>query len=99
MMSYHQPDCQNSSNGPRLALDPAYYRPISLLSVMYKLLERLIIQRIQLLIVAASLAGLRKHCSCTEEVMALTIHIAAGFQRQLKTGVVFVDLSAGYDIV
>jgi hypothetical protein len=31
--------------------------------------------------------------------MALTTHIEAGFQRQLKTGVVFVDLSATYDTV
>jgi hypothetical protein len=32
--------------------DPAHYRPISLLNVMYKLLERLIFQRIQPLIEA-----------------------------------------------
>jgi hypothetical protein len=30
--------------------DPAHYRPISLLSVVYNLLERLILQRIQPLI-------------------------------------------------
>jgi hypothetical protein len=34
--------------------DPAHYRPISLLSVMYKLLERLILQRIQPPIEAAT---------------------------------------------
>jgi hypothetical protein len=34
--------------------DPAHYRPISLLSVMYKLLEQPILQRIQPLIEAAS---------------------------------------------
>jgi hypothetical protein len=31
--------------------------------------------------------------------MALTTHIEAGFQHQLKTGAVFVDLTAEYDIV
>jgi hypothetical protein len=75
--------------------DPAHYRRISLLSVMYKLLERLILQRIQPLIEAATLvhkAGFHKHRSCTEQVMALTTHIEAGFQRQLNTRVVFVDL-------
>jgi hypothetical protein len=64
---------------------------------MYKLLEQLILQRIQPLIETATpvhQAGFRKHRSCTEQVMALTTHIEAGFQRQLKTGVVFVDLSA-----
>jgi hypothetical protein len=31
--------------------------------------------------------------------MALTSHIEAGFQHQLKTGAVFVDLAAAYDTV
>jgi hypothetical protein len=66
--------------------DPAHYRTISLLSVMYKLLERLILQRIQPLIEAATSvhhAECRKHRSCTKQMMALTTHIEAGFQRQL----------------
>jgi hypothetical protein len=77
--------------------DPAYYRHISLLNVMYKLLERLILQRIQPLVEAATPVhqdGFCKHRSCTEQVMTLTTLIEAGFQRQLKTEVVFIDLSA-----
>jgi hypothetical protein len=31
--------------------------------------------------------------------MALTTHIEAGYQHQLKTGAVFVDLTAAYDTV
>jgi hypothetical protein len=31
--------------------------------------------------------------------MALMTHIEAGFQHQLKTGAVFVDLTAAYDTV
>jgi hypothetical protein len=80
--------------------DPAYYRRISLLSVVYKLLERLILQRIQPLIedvTPINQAGFRQHRSCTEQVMALTT-LEAGFQHQLKTGV-FVDLTAAYDTV
>jgi hypothetical protein len=45
--------------------------------VMYKLLERLILQRIQPLIEAATpvhQAGFRKHRSYTEQVMALTAY-------------------------
>jgi hypothetical protein len=53
--------------------DPAHYRPILLLSVMYKLLERLILQHIEtpLIETATSVhqAGFRKHCSCTEQVI------------------------------
>jgi hypothetical protein len=44
-------------------------------------------------------AGFHKHHNCTEQVMALTTHIEAAFQRQLKTGVIFFDLSAVYDTV
>jgi hypothetical protein len=39
----------------------------------------------------------REHRSCTEQMKALTTHIEAGFQRQLKISVVFVELSAAYD--
>jgi hypothetical protein len=44
-------------------------------------------------------AGFCQHRSCTEHVMALTTHIEAGFQLQLKTEAVFVDLKAAYDTV
>jgi hypothetical protein len=82
--------------------DPAHYRPISLHSVVYNLLERLILQHIQLLIedvIPINQAGFRQHRSCIEQEMALTTHIQAGFQHQLKTGAVFVDLTAAYDTV
>jgi hypothetical protein len=46
-----------------------------------------------------SQAGFRKNRSCTEKVLALTSHIEAGFKRQLKTGMVFIDLIAAYDTV
>jgi hypothetical protein len=61
---------------------PACYRPFPLLSVIYKLLEGMILQKIQLMIEKpspVSQAGFRKHKSCTEQVMALTTHIEAGF--------------------
>jgi hypothetical protein len=90
------------SNPGKDGSDPAHYRPILLLKVMYKLLERLILQRNQPLIEAATpvhQTGFRKHRSCTELGMALTTHIETGFQRQQKTGLVFVDPSAAYDTV
>jgi hypothetical protein len=82
--------------------DPAHYQLILLLSVMLKLLERIILQRIQSLIEAATpvlQAGFRKHRSFTKHLMALTTHIETGYQRQLKKGVVFVNLSTAYDTV
>jgi hypothetical protein len=62
----------------------------------------MILQRIQRLInvvVPVLQAGFRENRSCTEQVIALTPHIEAGFQRKLKTGVVFIDLTAAYDTV
>lgn len=81
---------------------PESYRPKSLLSVTFKLFERLLYNRIVSeieRILPAEQAGLRKKRSCEEQVLALTNHIEAGFQRKLKTGVVFIDLTAAYDTV
>jgi hypothetical protein len=74
--------------------DASHYRPIFLLSVVYKILERLIDAA-----VSVSQAGFRKNRSCSEQVMALTSHIEAGFERKLKTRTIFIDLTAAYDTV
>ena len=84
---------------PNLA---ASYRPISLLSVCYKLLERLVLQRISPTvesILNPDQAGFRKHRSTCDQVSALTTYIENGFQQNLKTGAVFLDLTASYDTV
>jgi hypothetical protein len=70
--------------------------------MVHKLLKRLILQRIQPLIedvTPINQAGFRQHRSCTEQVMAFTTHIEAGFQNQLQTEAVFVDLTVAYDTV
>ncbi|KAL4100770.1 hypothetical protein QTP88_020801 [Uroleucon formosanum] len=79
---------------------PQSYRPIALLSVSYKLLERLIYNRISPIIdqvVPKEQAGFRPHRSCTDQVAALTTFIENGFQKNLKTTAVLVDLTAAYD--
>ena len=75
------------------------YRPISLLSCMYKLLERLIFNCIKPIIEAKipkTQAGFRSNRTCTYQVLALASLIESGSQKKLKTGVVFLDLSAAY---
>jgi hypothetical protein len=67
-----------------------------------ELLERLILQRVQRLIediTPINQAGFRQHRSCTEQVVALTTHIEASFQHPLRTGAVFIDLTAAYNTV
>jgi hypothetical protein len=57
--------------------DPSHFRPISLLSIVFKKLERMILQRNQPVIdavIPVSQAGFRKNHSCTEQFLALTPH-------------------------
>ena len=85
--------------------DPAHaksFRPISLLCHLYKLFERLILNRLAPVAEAAIIpqqAGFRPGKSTTSQLLKLTQHIEDGFQKGLVTGAVFVDLSAAYDTV
>lgn len=82
--------------------DPSSYRPISLLSVPFKILERLIMFRIESTIeevLQNCQGGFRKTRNCCDQVLSLTTFIESGFNNKLKTGAAFVDLSAAYDTV
>jgi len=84
---------------PNLA---ANYRPISLLSVCYKLLERLALQRISSTVeglLSPDQAGFRKGRSTCNQVASVTTFIENGFQQKLTTGAIFLDLTAAYDTV
>lgn len=66
------------------------------------LLERLILNRIQSTIdsiLPINQAGFRENRGCVEQVLALTTYIEKGFQRNLKTSVALLDLTAAYDTV
>ena len=78
------------------------YRPISLLSMYYKLLERIIFHRMSPAvdeILNIEQAGFRPGRSTLGQVLALTTYVENGYQRCDKTGVVFLDLTAAYDTV
>uniref|UniRef100_A0A2A4JQG8 Reverse transcriptase domain-containing protein n=1 Tax=Heliothis virescens TaxID=7102 RepID=A0A2A4JQG8_HELVI len=81
---------------------PENYRPIALLSCVYKLLERLILIRIEPYLDAVTppeQAGFRRGRNCVDQVLALTNHIEGGFQNKMKSTAVFIDLTAAYDTV
>ncbi|KAK3870172.1 hypothetical protein Pcinc_011237 [Petrolisthes cinctipes] len=81
---------------------PKSYRPISLLCVLYKLYERLIMTRISPIVddqLSCDQAGFRPGRSCCGQVLNLTQFIEDGYENQLKTRAVFVDLTAAYDTV
>ena len=82
--------------------DPKSYRPISLLCVPYKILERLIYARIEPIVdplLPGEQAGFRHGKSTVDQVVLLTQNIEDSFEAKKKAGAVFVDLTAAYDTV
>ena len=82
--------------------DPKSYRPISLLPVPYKILERLIYAHIAPLIdplLPIEQAGFRRRKSIVDQIVLLTQNIKNSFEAKKKAGAIFVDLTAAYDTV
>ena len=82
--------------------DPKSYRPISLLCVPYKILERLIYARIKPIVdplLPGEQAGFRHDKSTVDQVVLLTQNIEDSFEAKKKAGAVFVDLTAAHDTV
>ena len=81
---------------------PKSYRPISLLCTTYKLMERLILTRINPIVdplLPHDQAGFRQGRSTVDQVARLTQSIEHAFDSKLVTGAVFLDLTAAYDTV
>jgi len=82
--------------------DPKSYRPISLLCVPFKILERLNYARVETIIdplLPQEKAGFRHGRSAVDQVTLLTQDIEDSFLAKKKAGAVFVDLTAAYDTV
>ena len=80
--------------------DPKSYRPISLLCVLYKILERLIYTCVEPLIdplLPKEQAGFQRGKSTIDQVVLLTQNIENSFEAKKKAGAIFVDLTAAYD--
>ena len=81
---------------------PKSYRPISLLCVPYKILERFIYARVEPLIdplLPKEQAGFRRRKSTVDQVVLLTQNIEDSFEAKKKAGAVFINLTATYDTV
>lgn len=87
--------------------DPAFpqnYRPISLLTGLSKLFEKIILARLQLFIDANDIImneqfGFRKKHSTDQQLLRLTETITRGFNEKRVTGVVFLDIAQAFDKV
>ena len=84
------------------AQDPKSYRPISLLCVPFKILEKLIHSRIDPVVdpqLPREQAGFPRGRSTVDHVTLLTQDIGDSFQHNEKAGVVFLGFTAAYDTV
>jgi len=82
--------------------DPRSYRPISLLCVLYKLLERLLLFRLEPVVepqLPTQQGGFRRNRSTVQQVVKLTSNIEESYEGRRKAGLVLVDLTAAYDTV
>ena len=82
--------------------DPKSYRPISLLCVPFKVLERLLLTPLESILepaLPATQADFRSDCSTVDQIVHLTDDIENGFEERKKAGLVLVDLTAAYDTV
>ena len=82
--------------------DPKSYRPISLLYVPYKILERLIYARVEPLVdplLPKQQAGFRRGKSTVDQVVLPTQNIEDFFEAKKKADAVVVNLTAAYDTV
>ena len=86
----------------KLVGDSKSYRPISLLCVPYKILEKLIYARLEPLIdlmLPKEQAGFRSGKSTVDQVVLLIQNIEDSFEAKKTAGAIFVNLTAAYDIV
>ena len=84
--------------------NPSSYRPISLLSCIGKLFERLILSRIQNFLEIHDILpnyqfGFRRGHSTTHQINRVCKTIRDGFQNKQSTGMVLFDISCAFDSV
>ncbi|GJQ79639.1 hypothetical protein Trydic_g16480 [Trypoxylus dichotomus] len=83
---------------------PQNYQPISLLPVMSKIADRIILARLReetddLDVIPDCQLGFRREHSTTHQVLRLVEHIKEGFNRRECTGAVFLDVAKALDKV
>ncbi|GFU95623.1 probable RNA-directed DNA polymerase from transposon X-element [Trichonephila clavipes] len=86
------------------AHNPSSYRPISLLSVLSKITEYVILNRLKSFtndnnFINPNQYGFTRNLSTYHPLLGLTEKITAGFQRGRSTGAVFLDIQKAFDRV
>lgn len=83
---------------------PENYRPISLLSCLSKIAERVILSQLNAHIDANNIIipeqfGFRPNHSTTQQLLRVVEFIADGTQQKLATGILFLDVAKAFDKV
>jgi Reverse transcriptase (RNA-dependent DNA polymerase) len=83
---------------------PQNYRPISLLNVISKIFEQILLTRLQSHIESSNImnpeqCGFRKQHSTNHQLLRLTEQITKGFNTNKATGIVFLDIAQAFDRV
>jgi len=99
-----QPKAFPYKNQKKNPTDVNSYRPISLLSVISKLLERIIASRLttfinQNHILPDTQFGFRKNHSTVSQLARITDHTTHGYNLNKHTGMALLDLEKAYDTV
>ncbi|GFW61168.1 RNA-directed DNA polymerase from mobile element jockey [Trichonephila clavipes] len=86
------------------AHNPESYRPISLLSILSKITEYIILNRLKSYtnennFINPNQYGFTRNLSTYHPLLGLTEKITAGFQRGRSTGAVFLDIQKAFDRV
>lgn len=83
---------------------PENYRPISLLTSLSKIFEKVILSRLQNYLSCRDIIpkfqfGFKAHISTTQQLTRITEHISNSFEKHCHTGVVFIYTSKAFDKV
>lgn len=83
---------------------PANFRPISLLNCLSKLLERVILSRLQKWITGKNListlqCGFRKHRQTKDQILRIVQDGIASFNENERMGAIFIDIEKAFDRV
>ncbi|GFX57956.1 RNA-directed DNA polymerase from mobile element jockey [Trichonephila clavipes] len=96
--------CQLIWKPNKNAHNPESYRPISLLSILSKITEYVILNRLKTFtndinFINPNQYGFTRNLSTYHPLLGLTEKITAGFQRGRSTGAVFLDIQKAFDRV
>jgi hypothetical protein len=80
------------------------YRPISILSVLNKIIEKIIFRRItsflnKYAILSDNQFGFRSNCSTEKAAMKLVLNVLPAFQSKMFAACVFIDFSKAFDTI